>query len=130
MGKLEYGDDLMQALNDVCAAHKIQTGRIEAIGAVKKAKLGYYNQEAKEYEFFETYQPLEITSLTGNISLRHGKPFVHAHLTLSDKQGKLIGGHMVPGTEVFACEFVIQEFSGPVFKRGFDNTTGLPLWDF
>jgi len=33
------------------------------------------------------------------------------------------------GTIVFACEFIIEAFDGPPLERGFDETTGLPLWD-
>ena len=39
------------------------------------------------------------------------------------------GGHLAPGTTVFAAEYVIQAFDGPEFCRGFDEVTGLPLWD-
>ena len=53
---------------------------------------------------------------------------VHAHVTLSDEQGNAFGGHLAPGTVIFACEFVIQELAGDALTRGFDEQTGLPLW--
>ncbi len=39
----------------------------------------------------------------------------------------VVGGHLAPGTTVFAAEYVIQAFDGPEFCRGFDEMTGLPL---
>lgn len=128
MGKLRYGADLLEEITEICKEKSIQLGRVEALGAVQKACIGFYNQEKREYEFVTLNQPLEITNLTGNISIKDGKPIVHAHITLSDCTGKSYGGHLAPGTSVFACELIIEAFDGPMFERGFDQETGLPLW--
>ncbi len=129
MGKLEHGGDLLEQLNRICGEQKITLGRVEAMGAVKEARLGFYNQRKREYEFTNIYKPLEITSLVGNVSLKEGQPFVHAHITLADENNQVFGGHLMEGTIVFACEFIIEAFDGPPLERGFDETTGLPLWD-
>jgi predicted DNA-binding protein with PD1-like motif len=128
MGKLSYGSDLLEEMNQVCRKKNVHLGRIEALGAVQKAHLGFYNQQSHEYQFFLIDQPLEITKLVGNVSLKDGSPIVHAHITLADEKGNAYGGHLAPGTVVFACEFILQSFGGPVFERGFDEKTGLPLW--
>ncbi len=128
MGKLQYGADLLAELTDICIANNIRLGRIEAIGAVQKACIGYYHQANREYEFHTIEQPLEITNLTGNISIKDGNPFVHAHVTLADASGQAFGGHLAPGTIVFACEWVIEAFDGPPLVREYDAETGLPLW--
>jgi len=129
MGKLKTGDDLLEALTAIAAEHGITLGRVEALGAVSKARLAYYDQGAREYRFFNLDRPLEITALIGNVSLKDGEPIVHAHLTLADGEGNAYGGHLAPGTVVFACEVVLQAFDGPAFVRGFDEETGLPLWE-
>ena len=128
MGKLTHSGDLIEEITDVCRRENIRIGWIEALGAVQKARLGYYNQEIRKYQFIDLDHPLEITKLVGNISLRDGEPIVHAHITLADQEGNAYGGHLVPGTIIFACEFIIQAFEGPVFERAFDEETGLPLW--
>ncbi len=128
MGRLNRGDDLLEAITKLCVEHGITVGRVEAIGAVEKAGLAYYDQKEREYQNFEVREPLEITKLSGNVSIKDGRPFVHAHVTLSDADGQAIGGHLAPGTVVFACEFVIQEFDGAEFVRGLDESTGLTLW--
>ena len=129
MGKLEHGADILEELTKVCADNNIKLGKVEAIGAVKKATIGYYHQDTKIYDFFELDRHLEITNLVGNVSLKDGKPIVHAHITLSDEKGNAFGGHLAAGTKVFACEFCLTNFDGPEFNRGLDNQTGLPLWD-
>ena len=128
MGKLECGADLLEEITRICVDRDIHLGRVEALGAVKKARLGYYNQKDREYHFYELDQTLEITNLTGNISIKDGAPVVHAHVTFSDKDGHAYGGHLSPGTIVFACEVTIQVLDGPKFERRFDQETGLPLW--
>jgi uncharacterized protein len=128
MGKLMHGADLLEEITEICKERNIQLGRIEAIGAVQKASIGFYNQTKREYEFITINEPLEITNLTGNISIKDGTPFVHAHVTLADSSGKAYGGHLAPGTIVFACEFIMETFDGSALKRGFDQDTGLSLW--
>ena len=128
MGKLAHGVDLLEEITKICVDQDICLGSVEALGAVKKARLGYYNQQEQEYCFFDLNQALEITNLTGNISIKDGAPVVHAHVTLSDKEGHAYGGHLAKGTIVFACEVAIQVLDGPEFERGFDQETGLPLW--
>ncbi len=44
MGKLTHGSDLLEEITKICVEHDICLGRVEAIGAVQKARLGYYNQ--------------------------------------------------------------------------------------
>lgn len=128
MGRLSHGADLLEELTGICLREGIRLGRIEALGAVQKARLGFYDQKTHNYRTVALDRPLEITKLIGNISLKQGKPMVHAHITLADKDGSTYGGHLMPGTVVFACEFLLQVFEGPPFNRELDEDTGLPLW--
>ncbi len=128
IGSLRHGADLLEAISEICREKKIQLGWVTGLGAVRKARIGFYEQSRREYEFLEIDQPLEITSLTGNISLKDGSPFVHAHITLADSSGEAYGGHLAPGTIVFACELAIEVLEGTVLQREFDRETGLALW--
>ena len=128
IGKLDYGSDLLEEISLICQKEDIELGRVEALGAVQKACIGYYDQKAREYRFIELNRHLEITHLIGNISFKDGAPMVHAHITLADESGNAYGGHLSPGTIVFACEFILEVFDGPLLNRAFDQQTGLPLW--
>jgi len=129
MGRLRHGADLLEELTRMCVDAQIQCGRVEAIGAVQRARIGYYDQQRHEYGFVDLEEELEITALIGNVSIKDEKPMVHAHVTLADEQGKAYGGHLAPGTIIFACEFILQAFDEPILVRGFDQQTGLPLWE-
>jgi len=128
MGRLRHGADLLDEITGICTDRDIRLGRVEAIGAVTRARIGFYNQEKREYGYYNIDEPLEITNLTGNISIKDNSPFVHAHVTLADSTGRAYGGHLAQGTIVFACECVIEVLEGPAFERGFDRETGLSLW--
>ena len=128
MGRLDHGADLLEQITGICLENDIRLGRVEAIGAVRKATLAYYDQQTFEYRFFTIDEHLEITKLVGNISLKDGSPFVHAHITLADKTGAAYGGHLAPGTTVFACEVLIESMEGAILERKFDEETRLPLW--
>ena len=107
---------------------KVQLGRVEALGAVSKARLAYYDQQAREYRFIDMEKDLEITKLVGNVSLKDGEPMAHVHVTLADREGRAYGGHLAQGTVVFACEFIIEAFEGSLLTRSYDVETGLQLW--
>ena len=129
MGRLSKGDDLLRALTNFCQKLGITLGEVKAMGAVSQARIGYYHQNSRNYEWLELDRPLEILALEGNISLKDGKPFVHAHVTLADGDGRAYGGHLAEGTMVFAAEFVMQELKADGgLERQLDEETGLFLW--
>ena len=128
MGKLSHNSDLLEELTEICQKENISLGTVQAIGAVQSARIGYYDQDQRKYDFIDIDQHLEIASLIGNISLKDDKPMIHAHAVFSDDKGACHAGHLAPGTKVFACEFVITECDGPDFIRDHDEQTGLPLW--
>ena len=129
VGRLEHGDDLLGEITSLCAKNKISSGFISLIGAVENVRLGYYDQIKKAYTgCVELKRKLEIASCSGNISIKDGEIFVHAHIVLADLKGKAYGGHVMPGTRVFAAEYFIFELLGKKLHRVKDPSTGLPLW--
>lgn len=139
IGRLKKGDDLMGALTRLCTEANIRLGKIQAIGTVSRAVVGFYLQEPREYVTLDYNYHQEIISLQGNVSVKDGEPNIHAHIALSDGQGKLYGGHLMEGTVVFSCEYIINEYipamadvkedyQDNTFTRTYDEETGLFLW--
>ncbi len=129
IARLSHDTDLLQALEEFAATKNIKVGRIEVIGAVKRAALAYYDQDKKEYGTLQFDEPLEIVNCSGNLSLRENLHRAHLHITFGRCDGTTLGGHLMPGTVVFAAEAVIEELNGPELQRGYDPPTGLPLWE-
>jgi predicted DNA-binding protein with PD1-like motif len=128
--RLAYGCDLLEALQAIVEDSEVSFGSINFLGAVMRAKLGYYKMHEKRWLTMELDEPMEILSGLGNVSLKDGKPFVHAHVTLLDKAGVVHGGHLLPGCAVFAGEVFIDEIAiATPPKRVYDPVTGLTLWE-
>ena len=125
--RAEHNLDLIQFITDFAEKEKITSATFSAIGAFKKAILGYYDQEKHKYLERMIGLPQEIASCMGNLSLKDGKPFVHAHVVLSGENGETHAGHLIGGV-VFAAEIHLQEFDFKL-ERKYDEVTGLSLWD-
>ncbi len=127
LSSLDHDSEIVASITALAESLGVEVGAVAAIGALKRAEIGYYDQEAHEYRPIEIAGPVEISSLVGNISIRDGKPFLHAHATLADSDGNVRGGHLSSGT-VFAAEVCIQELCGRPPTRTHDPTTDLFLW--
>lgn len=128
MGRLAHGEDILSSMEAFCARHSIQAGVFSLIGAVSSATIGAYDQKQQVYVTVKEDRELEILSCTGNISLKEGKPFAHAHVVLGDHAGATIGGHLFSPTIVFAGEIHMIELVGTPLERTYDDVTGLMLW--
>ncbi len=130
IGRFQPGDDLLSALTAFCKKHRVRMGVFRVIGSVRNAALGYYNQDIKKYaECIRLDKKMEIISCNGNISIKDYEIFIHAHISLAEHDGKVFGGHLMNGTEIFAAEFYIEELFGhDLIREENDPQTGLPLW--
>jgi predicted DNA-binding protein with PD1-like motif len=130
VGRLERGEDLYGAVEEYCVKNDVRLAWVQALGAVTRLAYFYYDQLEKKYHQKFQEERLEILNCTGNVSLKDGRPFPHLHITCADHEGRASGGHLTPGTEVFACEVSIFVLKGDSpLVRGFDPATGLALWN-
>ena len=128
LGRLPHGKDLVAAVEDFCADHSLEMAVFSIIGAVTSATLGAYDQKQQVYVTVQKREPLEIVHCTGNVSLKDGKPTVHAHGVFADINCQTMGGHVFSETVVFAGEIYIQELLGAPMARTYEEQTGLFLW--
>jgi predicted DNA-binding protein with PD1-like motif len=127
LARLDHGADILHQVSRLAREEGIATGILTAIGALSLAEIAYYDQASLEYRRIPVEGPVELLSCLGNISIRDGQPFVHAHAVLADSHGRVLGGHLITGM-VFAAELCLQEFLGEPFVRKYDSVTGLYLW--
>ncbi|MBW1835516.1 MAG: DUF296 domain-containing protein [Deltaproteobacteria bacterium] len=129
IGRLPHGRDLIQSVENFCQDVSIQMATFSVLGTVTSAILGTYDQKQMVYVTFMENSPLEIVACTGNVSIKDGRPFVHAGIVLSDEQGKIIAGHLFSETVVFAGEIDLQELIGDPLERTYNHKTGLMQWN-
>lgn len=103
---VEKEEPIMESLTRVVEELNIQGGSITGIGAVKDVELGFYDLASQTYrrKMFDT-DDYELTSFTGNISLKDGKPYVHAHITMGDRVFDIKGGHLFEAKVAVTSEF-------------------------
>lgn len=109
--RLRPGDDLLAGLIKFISDRQIRAGCvITCVGSLTVAVLRLANRE--EYSTFEGY--FEIVSLTGTLSIHSS----HLHISISDTDGRTIGGHLVEGCKVYTtAEIVIGAFPDLVYTR-------------
>jgi len=126
--RVKYDSEIINFVTEFAKENAIMTATFTAIGALKYAKLGFYDQEKHEYLEIPLLAPQEIAGCVGNISIRERTPFVHAHAVLADHNGNTKAGHLLEG-KVFAAEIHLTEIVGEKLVRKNDAVTGLSLWD-
>jgi predicted DNA-binding protein with PD1-like motif len=128
MIRLEQGEDLYEDITKGIRDLGIEAGTVQVIGSLTHARFAYYNQDRQEYEEHEFPGGSEIASCIGNVSIKDGEPFLHAHLVVSGSDGKAVGGHLLPGSKVFLAEVYVRALGGEAPVRKVDETLGLPVW--
>ena len=121
---LEQNEPIMKSFTSFCSRKNISNGQLSGIGAIKDIELGAYILEEKEYIreiFSETW---ELSSLQGNILLKDGVPFIHAHVTISDHHFHAKGGHLFEASVAVAGEFIIRKINLRT-ERQYDSNIGL-----
>lgn len=116
--RLSPGQDLYHSIEMFVQDRKIEAGCVlSGVGSLTHATLRFANQEIHN----EATGHFEIVSITGTVSV-HGS---HVHVSVSDEQGRTLGGHLVPGCIIYTtAEIVILEFDDLIYKREFAEDSG------
>ena len=112
------------------SAGAVFCGEIGGLGAVNHATFRYLNPSTMKYVDHSFDEQMEITNLTGNISQKDGKPYLHVHITASRSDYSCIGGHLLDARINGACELFVTAFPGTFAGRRPDAETGINLYEF
>ena len=121
---IEQDESIMETLTQFCKSKDIVNAQISGIGAIKEIDLGAYDLKNKEYvrQFFNNLW--ELTSFQGNVILKDNEPFIHAHITMSDHNLDVKGGHLFEAKVGAVCEFILRKIETDG-KREYDANIGL-----
>lgn len=89
-------------------------------------RLGYWNAEARAYEYRELDEQLEVVSFQGNCSLRDGEPFLHLHGVFGRRDFSVLGGH-IQEARVHPTLEVWLRTEDIAVRRARDPASGLDL---
>lgn len=116
--RLRPEQDLFDSIELLLREKNIAAGCIlSGVGSLRHARLRLANREYySEYDGF-----FEIVSITGTVSV-YGS---HLHISISDGDGRTIGGHLESGCKIYTtAEIVLAVFDDVVYKREFAEDSG------
>jgi len=116
--RLHPGQDLKKEIEQFVHQHKIQAGWIvTCVGSLTQTNLRYANKSVGT----SRTGPVEIVSLVGTLCMDG----VHLHMSVSDGDGNVWGGHLLEGNPVYTtAEVVIGVSNSMSFTRKEDVNTG------
>ena len=126
--RLDKGEKIIETLKNFCNKNKIKCGYFFGIGSLGEAELAHYIVENKKYTSKTFKQPLEIVSMSGNITTMNNEVYLHCHITLSDEKMKAIAGHLKEGTIAATCEIILVKLNTTI-NRNYNGFIGLNLLD-
>jgi len=124
---IQIDEPVMETLTSVCKNNGIMNGQISGIGAVKEIEMGVYDLDSKSYLRKQYPDNHELISFQGNITLKDGNPFIHAHITIGNHDLHTRGGHLFEMKVAVVGEFIIRNIESNV-HREFDKNIGLAVW--
>ena len=124
---LAKGDNINKTFESFAEVKGVGCAWLNGIGALENPEIGYYSLEDKSYHRKIFKGEYELISLIGNITLKEGKPFSHTHITFSDTEFRVFGGHLFNANITAAGEFIMQ-FGSDEINREMNAEIGLPLW--
>ena len=122
------GEEVLAGLLAFVRENRLAGGHLSGIGAISDAVLGFFDREKKDYKRIPVASQAEVASLTGTITFKQGKPFLHAHAVLGLADGSTRGGHLLEAHVWPTLEVVVTAWHKPVGRKR-DPQTGLFLLD-
>lgn len=115
--RLKPNQDLRSEMDRFVAAHDIKAGVVlSLVGSLKTACLRVNGGHE-----LQRGGPFEIVGVTGTVSVNGS----HVHISIADKDGAVIGGHLKHGCVVHTTvELVVGHLIGEEYKRELDDQTG------
>lgn len=129
VARIDKGEEIVASIREICVKEKICLGKVNAIGAVNRARIGLFETGIKKYNSTELTGDFEIVSLSGTVTMMDGEPYLHLHINLADSGFKTFGGHLNEAYVSATCELTLHIIKGSVGRR-FSEEIGLNLMEF
>ena len=120
--RLKSGQKLKEEIERAASEHGVRAGvLLSIVGALDRAVLRMAGAEPNRQNIKTFEGPFEIVAGTGTISVAG----CHLHISVADKKGTVIGGHLKDGCIVaITSEIVRGVFDDVEYKRSYDTDTG------
>ncbi len=127
--RLDRGEDIVTKLKELADKEQIKLATLNGLGACGKVTAGLFDTVKKMYQSYTFKGDLEIVSLGGTITTRNGETYTHFHISISDENGNVYGGHLNEAIISGTGELVLTVIEG-IVEREFSEEIGLNLLKF
>jgi hypothetical protein len=116
--RLAPGEDLKAALLAFARAHGLKAACVvSCAGSLRQAAIRFADQPDARV----IAGPVEVVSFSGTLA----EDGAHLHLAVADREGRTLGGHLMPGCLVYTtAEIVVAELERLRFRREPDPKSG------
>lgn len=120
--RLKPGADLKKSIESIVVEHSIKAGFIiSCVGGLEQADVRMAGATPDARDIRTLKADYEIVSLVGTVSVNG----THLHISFSDSEGLVYGGHLKEGTIIQPTAEIVLGFEDDVeFKRELDEDTG------
>jgi predicted DNA-binding protein with PD1-like motif len=124
---LQTGDLINESLRLIAVEENILNAWINGIGAIDNVKVGYMDVNNKKYQKRNFDEHYELLSLIGNITYKDGEPFVHTHVTFSNAEYNVFGGHLFDA-KITATGEIVLSLTDSKIDREYNENIGIHTW--
>jgi predicted DNA-binding protein with PD1-like motif len=120
--RLKPGADLKVEIEAFAKRNNLKAAFVvTCVGGLQRLTMRMAGAEPDAQDIRTLTQSFEIVSLVGT----SGPNGSHFHIAVSDKEGRVLGGHLKEGTIIHpTAEIVLGEMDGATFTRQMDDETG------
>lgn len=84
--RIDPGEEILQQLSFIAEKEQISLAHVTGLGAVNDFTTGVFDVQKKEFYPVNTTGSYEIVSLTGTITEKENKPYLHIHMSAGNKE--------------------------------------------
>ncbi len=126
--RIDRGEEVTACVKSICESEGVKLASITALGAVNHVVVGLYKVAEQRFLPNVFDGEMEMTSLTGNVTVKDGEVYLHMHADFADESGRTFGGHLTEAVVSGTCELFIHTIDGEI-GRIRDSITGINLFD-
>ena len=129
VARIDRTEEVHEKLKEIALKENIKLASVYGLGATDDFTIGIFSVSKKDYKERNFKGEFEILSIIGSISTLDGEYYPHLHISASNGDGNVFGGHMKSARISVTCELTINIIDG-VVERQKDPETGINIYKF
>lgn len=129
IARIDRTEEVHEKLKEIALKENIKLASVYGLGATDDFTIGIFSVSKKDYKERNFKGEFEILSIIGSISTLDGEYYPHLHISASNGDGNVFGGHMKSARISVTCELTINIIDGVVERQKYPET-GINIYKF